>query len=52
MNGKQYEAILKALADKLLDQEREISLQEYQLKTLKEALQKAESGVKPTTETA
>lgn len=54
MNGEQYEAILKALADKLNEKDRELALKDYEIKNLKEKLAEAEyrlnpSGKKPKT---
>ena len=43
MNGEQYEAILKSLADKLNDKDREIALKNYEIENLKNAL--AEAGL-------
>lgn len=43
MNGEQYEAILKALADKLNEKDREIALKNYEIESLKNALEKAET---------
>lgn len=44
MNGEQYEAILKALADKLNEKDREIALKNYEIESLKNALEKAEGA--------
>lgn len=48
MNGEQYEAILKALADKLNEKDREIALKNYEIESLKNALAKTEKHIKPT----
>lgn len=45
MNGEQYEAILKALADKLNEKDREIALKNYEIESLKNALEKAERAI-------
>ena len=42
MTGKQYEAILSALADKLLDKETTITVQHYQIEELQKRLDEAE----------
>ena len=44
MSGEQYEAILKALADKLNEKDREIALKDYEIANLKNALEKAENA--------
>ena len=44
MNGEQYEAILKALADKLNEKDREIALKNYEIENLKSALEGAEKN--------
>ena len=44
MNGEQYEAILKALADKLNEKDREIALKNYEIESLKNALEGAEKS--------
>ena len=44
MSGEQYEAILKALADKLNEKDREIALKNYEIEGLKNALAKAEGA--------
>lgn len=41
MNGEQYEAILKALADKLNDKDREIAFKNYEIENLKNAIKEA-----------
>ena len=48
MNGEQYEAILKALADKLNEKDREIALKNYEIENLKNALENAQSAKQPT----
>jgi hypothetical protein len=50
MNGEQYEAILKALADKLNDKDREIALKNYEIENLKNALKEAETTKQPILE--
>lgn len=47
MTEKQYETILAALADKIKEQERTISVQEYQISKLKKALEEAECHLNP-----
>ena len=47
MNGEQYEAILKALADKLNEKDREIVLKNYEIESLKEKLSVAEYHLNP-----
>lgn len=44
MNGEQYEAILKALADKLNEKDGEIALKNYEIKSLRNALEKSEGA--------
>lgn len=48
MNGEQYEAILKALADKLNEKDREIALKNYEIESLKNAIVKTEKHIEPT----
>ena len=47
MNGEQYEAILKALADKLNEKDREIALKDYKIDSLKKKLAEAEYHLNP-----
>ena len=47
MNGEQYEAILKALADKLIEKDRKIALQNYEIDDLKKKLAEAECHLNP-----
>ena len=44
MSGAQYEAILKALADKLNEQEAVIALRDFEIESLKKSLAKAENA--------
>lgn len=41
MNGEQYSTILSALADKLIEQENKITLQNWQIEDLKKKLSEA-----------
>lgn len=47
MSGEQYEAILKALADKLNEKDREIALKNYEIGNLKEKVKEAEYHLNP-----
>lgn len=54
MTGAQYEAILKSLADALIEKDTQILLRDYEIKSLKEKLAEAEchrnpDGEKPKT---
>lgn len=48
MNGEQYEAILKALADKLNEKDRQISLKDYKIEHLEKKLAEAGKHIEPT----
>lgn len=50
MNGEQYEAIMRALADKLNEKDREIQLQKWQIEDLKRKLAEAEYHLNPNGE--
>lgn len=47
INGEQYEAILKALADKLNEKDREIALKGYKIDSLEKKLAEAEYHLNP-----
>ena len=54
MSGEQYEALLKSLADALIEKDREISLKDYEIERLKGKIAEAERyknsvGDKPKT---
>lgn len=48
MNGKQYDVVLSALADKIIEKDKTILLQQWEIEDLKQKLTEAEKHLKPT----
>lgn len=52
MNGEQYNAILSALADKLIEKDNKIIVQDWEIGDLKKKLAQAEYHLNPNEENA
>lgn len=48
MSGEQYDVVLSALADKMIEKDKTILLQQWEIEDLKQKLAEAEKHLKPT----